>query len=1143
MIQQTASNLRNNSYFHQNTNDANGNVTAAPIQSSYATNISRSMTIDEMRDLHRRALADAEAKETELRLVLASRYRELVGSSDEVLNMQCRAKELDEMVKSLPGLVEALNCCVEQNPDEFKDQVEKVVINESNEEFGVMEARRELSSAPRLIHSCLDRSDVHGAATILIRIFNLIASYTNEYPLANVLSDNMDEQLVSGTDNKKSIDQFLHTQLKMVFLHIQTLPNRTIKVARQQLLFQSSSTPKKGSRIIASALSALNLLDVKKANVAESTRAIKLIDLYFDSKAKLIHSLINQMSMPTNPKEKSITTSTGLSSYYTEATDEAEDIISKIIRILQYDIILYPYQIFVLRRFSVDPNEEEGIFLSNLPTFDQESLKNKASNFLAAHLPLIRTKVKNVLVAIAGTTASRLGYIRQSLYDKTDGIECRKELDGNGLSTWDEAVEGIVDVKIITLGLEGITSSAALSTSGSASSGSALTTIATGSAANRKFSLWSTLFSNTFSTLVHSLLSTSFHSVHARVVATLRASLINAPALTSIMPHEAYRNSLRITTDLDASLKKVSDDAHELLVHAEERDESERRLRQSLYVQTCEIMGRLLNELRRMLMGKKRVLNPAASEDEEEAAKDLIVGRLCYLLKFRLTTLPTLLDPNSSPAVLAALSGGKVGMISVAELQSAFEITDDNDDGLISFDEAIEAMEGAFSGTHYHGAEMLRETMLLTTGSDGSNMETNLSSSKVGVSPRNLTLSELALLSAKGLRHDISGPESALGTIQRSLDDIIEACFAKWAHVALSHPRRQFQSSLRQFVDTASTVSDVEWKRLYNLELSDALLYKEIGDALSEDDTNSLSESPKLGNVSTHLMSYLLWVTSVLNQNVCPSDSSQPFPSCEYASAMGINLASNNSLSNDFTMLHKLRSCLLQESFISLIQTLEKEIMSPIYDSDSSGEVEGKLFKCSPTSLLQIYLDLNFVSHCFIKRNIYGFMANNTSNNVDDEKQNNLFISKTVIKEIIEKTSTVLKQSECGINFEDNPTVLERHRAAFDSCALFFSSLFGKENSVVGSVPSLHEASISSYSFTTSTSESPPFLLPPLSSSRRFTLLPIQAERSVSELQLVGNIGRETSDKITSERVNSASAAANAVSSGLGFLSSMLKKT
>ncbi len=137
--------------------------------------------------------------------------------------------------------------------------------------------------------------------------------------------------------------------------------------------------------------------------------------------------------------------------------------------------------------------------------------------------------------------------------------------------------------------------------------------------------------SRRFSSLVHSLPTSSFHSVHVRVVSTLRASLARAPPFESMLPHEAYRNALRIATDLDASLCRVSDDAHELLVHAEEREKSERRLRQSLYVQTCEIMGRLLNELRRML-----VVAGGGTNEKDDATKVLIVGRLCHLLKFRI---------------------------------------------------------------------------------------------------------------------------------------------------------------------------------------------------------------------------------------------------------------------------------------------------------------------------------------------------------------------------------------------------------------------------------------------------------------------------------------------------------------------------
>jgi hypothetical protein len=54
-----------------------------------------------------------------------------------------------------------------------------------------------------------------------------------------------------------------------------------------------------------------------------------------------------------------------------------------------------------------------------------------------------------------------------------------------------------------------------------------------------------------------------------------------------------------------------------------------------------------------------------------------------------------------------------IGMISFVDLQSAFELADDNKDGMITFEEAMEAVESAFSCTPFHGAEMVRETLLL----------------------------------------------------------------------------------------------------------------------------------------------------------------------------------------------------------------------------------------------------------------------------------------------------------------------------------------------------------------------------------------------------------------------------------------------
>jgi hypothetical protein len=97
------------------------------------------------------------------------------------------------------------------------------------------------------------------------------------------------------------------------------------------------------------------------------------------------------------------------------------------------------------------------------------------------------------------------------------------------------------------------------------------------------------LFQYIFS-LVHSLLTTSFESVHTRVN-HIAVVACQCASLGAILPHEAY-NTLQIATELDRAFSR----SRTMLMNSwymPKRDESERRLRQSLYVQTCEIMGRV----------------------------------------------------------------------------------------------------------------------------------------------------------------------------------------------------------------------------------------------------------------------------------------------------------------------------------------------------------------------------------------------------------------------------------------------------------------------------------------------------------------------------------------------------------------------
>ena len=1084
-------------------NNSNGGSNS---NSNYAQNLARSMTIDEMRTLHRQAMNEAEGKQTELRLVLASRYRELVGSSDEVTKMRERSQELDELVSVLPTLMEKLlresNSSVAMTTvttADGDDMINVVADNNNDTDSNndnnstVLKLRQHLSNLPRMVHRALDKSNVYEATKSLMELFRLIAEQTDEYPLATALSSSL-SSLSSSSVSTRHDDILLQSQMRMTFLHVQTLPVKITRIAKQILNSAASFSnndddndvndvvlnPKYGAQRSAAALSALDMLSIQQQQQQQNSRSsdqppVELLDLYFDSKAKLLRSLLNQLNTTGANGNKEVRASVA-NDYVPGSTNNAEEILSKIVLILQYDIVLHPYQIFILRKFPTSNSSISGTnMMVSLPMFPAAIVQAKASNFLSAHLPLIRTKVKSVLVDIAGTTASALGKIRQSLYDKTDGVECTEHLDdSDGICSWDEAVSGVVDVQSVLL-----SSGIHVGVGGTpVESSSTVTKMSNGR--DRGFSLWAVLFSNTFSSLVHSLLTSSFQSVHTKLVSTLRLSLTNAPPLQSILPHEAYRNTLHIASQLDSALLKVSDDAHELLVHAEERVESERRLRQSLYVQTCEIMGRLICELRRMLL----------TSDNYDAVKQLIVGRLCHLLKFRLTALSTLLDPNSSPAVL---HGGTTGMISIMELSSAYELADDNDDGLITFQEAMEAVDSAFSGTQFHGAEMVRETLLLPAAGRDKDMSLQLSTTvnPKAITPQDVTLDELTLLLARGLRHENSGRHSALGAIQNSLDRMVESSFQNWAKEVLQPYSTSLSNHTKHFIDVACTSSEEEYQRMY---------------ISSETPSNSESTAIMVTNVSPHITSYLVNISFTLNRSVCPSDSLLPVPFNEYAVAMGVDGAKIPR------MIDMIRWALLRQGLEAVACVLGEHVGSAL-----EGTTDPAMKESGPSGIAQLKNDLSFLLACFFDRNQHGFGI-----------EESMDITKKDLQKILTKTDILFRRVA---NMNTTREIERKHEYVLEACDLFISSLFGEDSSSADPLCTSEETN-----GVLPRMGSTPLFHPPLASSCRFPLLPIQADRTLSGVQARGKYKEKEENDSRSETVGS-----GAVRAGFGFLSSMLK--
>jgi hypothetical protein len=95
-------------------------------------------------------------------------------------------------------------------------------------------------------------------------------------PLANELG-----KTVLRTD--VNLSPLILTQLKMTYLHMETIPARTLRMAKEILLKAAAS-----AELSAAALCTMNLMQVPKQG------AVTLVDLYFDSKAKLLQTLLNQ---------------------------------------------------------------------------------------------------------------------------------------------------------------------------------------------------------------------------------------------------------------------------------------------------------------------------------------------------------------------------------------------------------------------------------------------------------------------------------------------------------------------------------------------------------------------------------------------------------------------------------------------------------------------------------------------------------------------------------------------------------------------------------------------------------------------------------------------------------------------------------
>jgi hypothetical protein len=191
---------------------------------------------------------------------------------------------------------------------------------------------------------------------------------------------------------------------------------------------------------------------------------------------------------------------------------------------------------------------------------------------------------------------------------------------------------------------------------------------------------------------------------------------------------------------------------------------------------------------------------------------------------------------------------------------------------------------------------------------------------------------------------------------------------------------------------------------------------------------------------------------------------------------------------------------------------------------DVGAAIAGKevsLRNSCPSGLIQLKSDLSFARTCFFKRNTHGFGSHGA------EKTPQAALDKLC------RDTDNLVSSVCDTRILSQ--IEEKHKYVLEVCDLFLSSLFGEDLSSAVQLGDLGD--FGSLGGPAPRSGVNSLLHSPLTSSCRFPLLPIQADRTLSGVQARGKYKEKDETESRQDSVGG-----GAMRAGLGFFSSMLKK-
>jgi len=315
----------------------------------------------------------------------------------------------------------------------------------------------------------------------------------------------------------------------------------------------------------------------------------------------------------------------------------------------------------------------------------------------------------------------------------------------------------------------------------------------------------------------------------------------------------------------------------------------------------------------------------------------------------------------------------------------------------------------------------------------------------------------------------------------------------------------------------------LEWQRIHNVAEDSPI------QSLTPDASKTKS-GPTINKVSPHIAGYLLDVSVILNRTVFPTDSYLPIHSPEYASSLGLVFEKPCDIP---TMKDTVQWALLRQAFSLFTSGLSKAL-----DSIASAEQEIlNLESIGPSALAQLKTDISFVILCFCGD--YATAVKELRSKFDDSGYDKFEASKIILLEVLADTDLKLRMLCKGDSWDClMGEIPQLHQSVLEDSALFLSALFSTDSTSKDSASAT--TLLSCVDSLSGRSRSSPLLHNPLVSSRRFALLPIQSDRTISEVQL----RKFSKDKQESDsrQDNSASSGVINMTSGLGFFSSMLKK-